>query len=257
MRELEDAPEIVREQYKDFIRGSAFRETLLCHGEIELASDLLIERVAKLYAACDAVPKEVNHDRGGEATVFRGSGGMELESQHPLITASLKALGSHWPAAVSFEALLTTARAAAMVEKIDGDEFDEAKILGEALANAYRVGFIEFQIFPHQVTNVVSQRPMVSRWARFLLERGDSTSNQLHVFMKFPDPLSRRLLQLLDGTRDREMLTRDLIEYVRSGHGEVLENGVPVENMADVAAVLERRVREGLESLAREGMLVS
>jgi methyltransferase-like protein len=257
MRELEDAPEIVREQYKDFIRGSAFRETLLCHGEIELASDLLVERVAKLYASCDAVPKEINDDRGGEATLFRRSGGMELESAHPLITASLKFLGSHWPAAVSFEALLAAARAAATVERIRGDEFDEAEILREALASAYRAGFLEFQIFPHEVTNVVSQRPKASRLARFLLERGDSTSNQLHVFMKFPDPLSRRLVQLLDGTRDREMLTRDLIEYVRSGHGEALENGVLVENIADVAAILERRVREGLESLAREGMLVS
>ncbi len=74
--------------------------------------------------------------------------------------------------------------------------------------------------------------------------------------MRFPDPLSRRLVQLLDGTRDREMLTRDLIEYVRSGRGEVLENGVRSRTKAEVAVILERRVHEGLESLAREGMLV-
>jgi hypothetical protein len=182
---------------------------------------------------------------------------MELESTHPLITASLKFLGSHWPAAVSFEALLAAAQAAAMAERVGGDEFDEAEILREALASAYRAGFLEFQIFPREVTNVVSQRPKVSRLARFLLERGESASNQLHVFMKFPDPLSRRLVQLLDGTRDREMLTRDLIEYVRSGHGKVLENGVLVDEMAKVAAILERRVSEELASLAREGMLES
>ena len=52
------------------------------------------------------------------------------------------------------------------------------------------------------------------------------------------------------------MLARDLIEHVRSGRGKVLENGVLVENMDEVAIILERRVREGLESLAREGMLV-
>jgi hypothetical protein len=63
-------------------------------------------------------------------------------------------------------------------------------------------------------------------------------------------------VQLLDGTRDRETLKRDLIEYVRMGRGKLLEDGVPVENMAEVPAILERRVREGLESLAREGMLV-
>ena len=97
----------------------------------------------------------------------------------------------------------------------------------------------------------------VSRLARFQLERSESATNQFHVMMKFPDPLGRRLVQLLDGTRDQKMLTRDLIDYVRSGRAKLLENGEPVENMADVAAILERRVREGLESLAREGMLVS
>ena len=48
----------MREQYKDFIRGCAFRETLLCHTEVEIAPDLLVERVLKLYASCDALPKE-------------------------------------------------------------------------------------------------------------------------------------------------------------------------------------------------------
>ena len=127
----------------------------------------------------------------------------------------------------------------------------------EALTRAYRAGFLYLQIFPHEVTNVVSERPSVSGLARFLLEHGESATNQLHVSMRFPDPLSRRLVQLLDGTREREMLKRELIEYVRSGHGQLLENGVPVENMTNVADILERRIREGLESLAREGMLVS
>jgi hypothetical protein len=104
---------------------------------------------------------------------------------------------------------------------------------------------------------VVSERPSVSRLARFMLEHGESAVNQLHVLIRFPDPLSRRLVQLSDGSRDQEMMTRDLIEHVRSGRGNVLENGVLVENMDEFAAMLERRVREGLESLAREGMLMS
>jgi methyltransferase-like protein/predicted O-methyltransferase YrrM len=256
MRELDGAPEVVREQYKDFIRGSAFRETLLCHRELELAPDLLMERVPKLYASCDAIRKEDNADPGSEATLFRRTGGMELETKHPLISAALKALGSQWPAAVSFEALLATARSAA-TEETDSACVDQMEILAQALASAYRAGFVELQIFPPAVTNKVSERPSVSRLARFLLRRGKSAANQLHVMMRFPDPLSRRLVQLLDGTRDREMLTRDLIEYVRSGHGQVLENGVLVEQMAEVAAILERRVSEGLASLAREGMLES
>jgi len=257
MKELEGAPEVVREQYKDFIRGCAFRETLLCHREIRIAPDLLVERVPKLYASCDAAPNEDDGIRGSEATLFRRPGGAELETAHPLIREALKALCSHWPAAVSFEALLATARAAAPAGSVGRTDLDDERTLAEALTRAYRAGFLHLQVCRPELTNVVSERPSVSRLARFLLERGESATNQLHVSMKFPDPLSRRFVRLLDGTRDREMLTRELIELVRSGRGTVLENGVPVENMSEVAVILERRVREGLESLAREGMLVS
>jgi methyltransferase-like protein len=257
MRELEGAPEIVREQYKDFVQGTAFRETLLCHSELEIAPGLLIERVPRLYASCDATPMEDGRPPNGQATLFRQKGGAELETTHPLVCAALTSLGMHWPVAVSFAALLATARAAANPEAGRRAEVSEAEILADALISAYRAGFLELQVSPHEVTNGVSERPSVSRLARFLLAHGQSASNQLHVFMKFPDPLSRRLVQLLDGTRDREMLTSDLLEYVRSGQGQVLENGLPVEDMSEVGIILERRVREGLASLAREGMLVS
>src|SRR5260370_37770134 len=93
---------------------------------------------------------------------------------------------------------------------------------------------------------MVNDRPGGSRLVRFLLERGASAPNQLHVFIKFPDPLSRRLVQLLDGTRDREMLTCDLIEYVRSGQCQLFENGLLVQNINEVPIILEPRVCEGL-----------
>jgi methyltransferase-like protein len=256
MNELKGAKEVVREQYKDFIRGSAFRQTLLCHREIELAPDLLVERIQKLYASCDASPKENSGGEDRSSTLFCRPGGAELETAHPLICAALKFLWSNWPAAVSFETLLGNARTEAAGNAVDPSENDEAEILAEALSRAYRTGFLQLQIFPYRVTNVVSERPSTSKLVRYQLERGEFATNQLHVSMKFPDPLSRHLVQLLDGTRDRKTLTRELIEYVRSGRGKVLENGVPVENLAEVAVVIERRVREGLESLGREGMLV-
>jgi methyltransferase-like protein/SAM-dependent methyltransferase len=251
MNELAGAPEVVREQYKDFIRGCAFRETVLCHQDLEISPDLLVEQVPKLYASCDAAPKE-DEDPKIEASVFQRKGGMEMKATHPLVSAALRSLISQWPAAVSFEALVDNARV-----DTPSQVPDDAEIVANALLRAYRIGFVELQISARELTNKVSDRPSVSRLARFQLERGESATNQSHLFIRFPDPLRRRLVQLLDGTRNQEMLTRDLIEYVRSGHAEVLENGARIENMAEVVAILERRVREGLESLAREGMLVS
>jgi hypothetical protein len=36
-----------------------------------------------------------------------------------------------------------------------------------------------------------------------------------------------------------------------------MENGVQIENLAEIEVILDGRIRKGLESLAREGMLVS
>jgi methyltransferase-like protein/SAM-dependent methyltransferase len=256
IKELEGASETVREQYKDFVRGSAFRETLLCHSELEIAPDLLLERVPKLYASCDAILKE-GENPDGETALFRRTKGAELETTDPLISAALKSLCLEWPEAVSFDAVLAAAQTAATSDASGRSDAEAAATLAEALMKAYRAGFLQLQVFPHSVTKAVSERPSVSRLARLMLEHGESAMNQLHLLMRFPDPLNRRLVQLLDGSRNQEMLARDLIEHVRSGRGNVLEDGVLVENMDEVAVILERRVREGLESLAREGMLVS
>jgi methyltransferase-like protein/SAM-dependent methyltransferase len=257
MKELEGAPEVVREQYKDFIRGSAFRQTLLCRKEIALAPDILIDRVPKLYASCDAVPQANREESNPEMTMFVRPGGAELETSHPLICAALKFLWSKWPGAVSFETLLAAARELNPSPANTRSESDDGETLAVALTRTFRSGFLHMHIAPHQLTNLVSQYPCVSRLARFQLERGESATNQLHVAMNFPDALSRRLVQLADGTRDQKALEVELVEFVRSGRGKLVEKGVPIEDPSEVAAILERRVGEGLLSLAREGMLVS
>ena len=55
MKELEAASEIVREQFKDFLRGWSFRQTVLCHKEIQLSPGPLPQRIPKLYA-CVTLP---------------------------------------------------------------------------------------------------------------------------------------------------------------------------------------------------------
>jgi methyltransferase-like protein len=253
MAELQAAPEFVREQYKDFVRGTAFRQTLLCHREITLAPDILVDRIPKLYVSCDATLEESDGYPGSKARRFVRRSGAELETAHPLISEALSILSSNWPCEIHFEQLLTEASTKATAL----DETENAWTLAEALSRAYRTGFLHLHIAPHQLTNAVSQYPAVSNLVRAQLASGETATNQFHVAMKFPDRLSRRLVELLDGTRDQEALTHALAEFVRNGHAELFDNGAPVRDLDAVATILRRRVREGLDSLAHEAMLVS
>ncbi|MBV9491497.1 MAG: hypothetical protein JO069_17505, partial [Verrucomicrobia bacterium] len=130
------------------------------------------------------------------------------------------------------------------------------EILQLALARAHQAGFLFLHVHPHRVVNRAGERPLVSRLARYQLARGDVTANQLHAPIRFPDPLSRRLAQLLDGTRTREGLVDELARVVERGEAELLEAQVRIVEPSAVRAVLAKRVEEGLASLAREAMLV-
>jgi hypothetical protein len=111
-------------------------------------------------------------------------------------------------------------------------------------------------ICPAKVVNRVSERPAASPLARFQLKSGQPATNQLHMSFHFPDPFARQLLLLLDGTRDRETLARDLVEFSKAKEGTIFENGVAVKGLEQLSAAIEWRLPSGLHSLAREGMLV-
>jgi len=251
MSELASASEVVREQYKDFIRGCAFRQTLLCHQEVELASDLVGERALALYAMCNAVPVE-NPEQDGNV-VFRRRGGAELTTGHPLIATALRVLSAEQPASVSVKTLLDMVRSTS--PEVPTSLAEDEKTLADALTKAYRAGFVELYVSPFCVTNRAGQCPAVSKLVRFELSRGETATNQLHTSIRFPDPVSRQLIVLLDGTRDENALVQELIGFVESGRSKIYEDGVLVQDRDQIAQVLERRVCEGLKSLAQEGML--
>jgi hypothetical protein len=54
------------------------------------------------------------------------------------------------------------------------------------------------------------ERPVASALARLQAARGSQITNLWHATVEVPDQLGRRLITLLDGTRDREALLRAL-----------------------------------------------
>lgn len=256
MKDLEAASEVVREQFKDFLRGTGFRQTLLCRAQLELTPDLLVNRVRHLYGMCDAARVEPVTGAGSLATVFRRARGDEIEITHPLVAAAFSFLCSECPCQVSFKKLLETARVAVNSTSDTVSEDVDTATLEEALVKAYRAGFLLLNVFPSQVINRVSDYPATSELVRLQLRHGTSATNPFHISRLFPDSFSRQLLLLLDGKRDQEMLARDLIKYVLSTGAPVYENGALVENLGELPTVVERQLPPGLASLAREGMLI-
>jgi hypothetical protein len=197
-----------------------------------------------------------SENEGSLKSVFRHASGIKVEIVHPVITSALSYICSQYPRSVSFDELLETAHSANGSKSIADHQSDEAAILEGALAQLYHQGFLFLSICPAKVVNRVSERPAASPLARFQLKSGQPATNQLHMSFHFPDPFARQLLLLLDGSRDRETLARDLVEFSKSKEGAIYENGVAVDRLEQLSSAVERRLPSGLRSLAREGMLV-
>src|SRR5262249_41250772 len=222
MRELEGASEIVREQYKDFLCGTGFRQTLLCRKEVQVAAAFLEERIPDLFAMCDSVPLTDPDTAGDSPVEFKTPGGGKFEISNPVWRTALSYICSQWPCAVSFEQILKEIRLKDAKNIADSDAAAEQAFIRSGLKESYALGIMFLRVRPPNVVNKVTERPAISRLARAQTRLGRTIASQLHASMKVPDVTGRHFLSLLDGTRGLESLAAEMIAYARSSGQNLL-----------------------------------
>jgi SAM-dependent methyltransferase len=177
---------IAREQYLDFFKGRMFRQTLLCHAEAE-PREPAAAVVRDMLAASPAQPQG---DPSAPGRVeFRGPRGATLTTDHEPTKRALARLGEAWPAAVPVA---------------------ELGAVEEAMLRGYAANFVQLHVWAPAIAATPSERPAASALARLQAARGTRITNLLHGTVEVPDELGRRLITLLDGTRDRAALLREL-----------------------------------------------
>ena len=174
---------IDREQYLDFFKGRMFRQTLLCHADAELVAGGL-EVVRGMLAATPARPVG-----DGE---FEGPLGARLTTDHEAVKAALVRLGEAWPAALPVAEL--------------GDD----PAVAEMLRRAYAANLVRLHVWAPALTTTPSERPVASALARLQAAQRTRVTTLRHTSVEVPDELGRRLIGLLDGTRDRAALVAEL-----------------------------------------------
>jgi SAM-dependent methyltransferase len=169
-----------REQYLDFFKGRMFRQTLLCHADTELRPGGL-DVVHSMLAATPA--RQVSD---GE---FRGPHGATLKTDHEGVKAALVRLGEAWPAALPV-----------------GDD----PAVAETLRRAYAANLVHLHVWAPPLVTAAGERPRASALARLQAAAGTRVTTLLHTSVEVGDELGRRLIRLLDGTRDRAALAAEL-----------------------------------------------
>jgi SAM-dependent methyltransferase len=190
VRQVLDALEpLAREQYLDFAKCRRFRQTLLCHEGVAIERRIEPERIAGF--------RFLPRHRGlvGEAAAAEPP-----RSEEALPRAILDALDAAAPDALSVDDLAV---------RIPGSEREYLRALCLAAA---QTGVIQLHMHAPDLATTLGKHPVASAVARAQVERGQCVTSLRHVPVDLDDELVRRMLPLLDGTRDIAALATALGE---------------------------------------------
>ena len=244
------------EQYLDFLRSRMFRQTLLCHKELNVQRSVAVERASRLFAASRAKPvnEQPNLD---EISVeqFRAPDGTTISTDHPVSKAALLHLTEVWPRAVPFNELLSLSRSRvnASAERMAQDALDLQANLVKAYT--YSMQLAELHTFMPAMVTGVSDRPVASPVARFEAKDSTIVTNQWHERAHLT-ATGHWLLTLLDGTRDIPALIDTLTQMAVSGAIQVMQQDQRVTDAAPLRELFTEQVEPTLRLLAHAGTLV-
>jgi hypothetical protein len=185
---------LAREQYLDFIHFRHFRESLLCHANALSRFVVQPARVLRLHllpslsvrraASSNPPPPEPDSDFG----------------------AVKQLLLARWPRSVPVTELdqwrAQNASGAAAARSSRPTE--------RLVAELYAAGLVELRSAPVAVAPVPGDRPEAFSAARWINREHEVIPSLYHEALRYQDPVGRKLLALLDGTRNREELTAAL-----------------------------------------------
>jgi SAM-dependent methyltransferase len=194
---------IDREQHLDFVKCRRFRQTLLCRSDVVLGTpqpDRL--RACAFATQARAVSKHPNL-MARTVEHFQGRRGSKVGVDLPVAKAALVIMAERWPQTVRFEYLLDSAR-----ERISASSSrdDDATALAGFLFAVYGAGLVETHLHPADFTLRPGSTPFASALARLQASEGPLVADLRHGMVKLEDERSRRLLTLMDGTRDHAAL---------------------------------------------------
>ena len=201
---------IDKEQYLDFLKCRRFRQTLLCHAKAPLKRAVQSAQMRDFYISTGACRNEQPE---------------RTPSDHPVAKAALAALLAEWPGALSFEELKRRSGA--------GDDL----LLADLVLGFFACGIFQLHAVPSRFATVVSERPKASALSRHQARTEPFVTNLCHGVVHLEDDLSLRLLQALDGTRDRASLAEEMRKAVSAEQLATLENdlGQALQMLAKLA----------------------
>ncbi len=252
---LAKVPMVQMEQYLDFLRNASFRNSLLCHADVELQRQIRPQILNRFQLALAQKPTGFDLDPVSTATVEISLKNGSLQTNAPLVKAAFLELESSWPHALSpdelFERSCQLLRDKARPEDIR--ETQKRQVLAVVLLQTVLSGNIAAHVHPPRLCTSIADKPTADAFVRLQAREGCMVTNLCHEIVGLSE-VARQILVDLDGDHTLEALADTLKESIRRGDLNTSTDGEPITSPTpEVVAAL---VDDGLEQI-RDSMLLS
>jgi SAM-dependent methyltransferase len=241
---------VFAEQHYDFLTNHRFRRSLFCRRGASLTRTIDARAVDVLWVSSRGRLLGSSDDLAGPEPFTFSTPHTELTTARPVMKAALLHLASVAPRALPFPELCEAVRA--RVRPGDAALSDvEVNALRDDLVQAFltSIGMVTLRTHPAPCVGDAGERPIATAWSRHLATEADRVPSLDHDMVRVDD-IMRKILPLLDGTRDRAALESELMAMVARSEVMVrMPDGRPGKPAPGAMS-------RALEALARSALLV-
>jgi methyltransferase-like protein/protein-L-isoaspartate O-methyltransferase len=244
--------DVVRhQQYLDFIEGRRFHNTLLCHKHHKLSrepsANIIRDFLLTSRAVCESEQPDINGDK---AETFFNKRSAKVATNNPLAKSALHLLSKAFPRYFLFDELLKECRN--FINSNESEEKDAESLCG-ILFEVFGTGLVSLRTHRPKLTTEISEKPFASPIARHQAKSTSLIPTLLCESLQLDDELSLKLLELLDGTRNREQLRDEMITFIESDDSNELFDKTEKEK---VLTNLNDEIENQLRLIAQQGLVV-
>jgi hypothetical protein len=207
------ATPIGREQLLDQLSGRAFRQSLLCHAELQPASHVAPDAVRPMYVISTLKRART---AGGLSVRFTNERGFTLDIERPQIIAALDRLAACWPKGTYFHELVAATSPscdASHSSPTDGPAWQRE--LAAILVAGFAERAVELHLLPPAYSLAPGEFPQASPLARLQARRGTMVTNLRHDLVNLSST-EANLLVHLDGASHRASLGGKIFGMIQS-----------------------------------------
>lgn len=242
------------EQAADLACDRAFRATLLCRDDVPRGIPPGPDAMDALFIAGRiTLPTGEPRLAPDEAETFGGSSGVRLRVESTLAKAALRVLDQSYPRGLRFDELVARAEAWLAAHGLPhAASDDERQELANDLLVIGRHMQIELRLREPPMCVEPGPRPRVVSIARAEATRGYVTSPVHHKIEL--DLLDRFIVELFDGARLPDDVTRDLTARIAAGEPQMEIDGEETRDPARIEPIVAQRVGRAVHLLAAWGL---